>query len=259
MAEKNLKYKYEKSLRKNEVLGKMNVIKLAIVSMFSILLVLSAISVSSAASTKDILFISLNYKDNSLSITDMASGKGFIPSFSESRFEQDIGLEKASISIFSESGLLYTSDFYIDNKRFMDIIDEQTGELSGGLIDLNDVNFTISVPYFKDMSRIEIDSDYNKIVLTNVKSKYDLTKKIDIPTFKEDEIGDGIKDTIKKEKEDNDENETKYVPVKDKKETQNDDENEITEMPTDELSEQKKSIFFQFVEIVNSVWYYIFG
>ena len=206
---------------------KSGALKLIISGIFCALMILSTAAFSVAADSKPekIIFLTLNYKDNVLSVKDISWGKGFVPAFSESLLAENIGLEKASLEIYSEDNLSYASYFYVDNKRFQDSIDERTGEITGGLVELNDVDFTVIAPYLKKISYIKIHSSYNDIVLKH--ESIDKAKEIKIPSFGEN-FGDEI------------------------------DENETPESETDETV-QEKSLFLEFVGIIDSVYHYIFG
>jgi hypothetical protein len=206
---------------------KSGALKLIVSSIFCAFLMLSAIAFSAAAEAADskpekIIFLTLNYKDNALTVKDISWGKGFVPSFSESLLADNIGLEKASLEIY-EGNLSYSSSFYIDNKRFQDSIDEKTGEITGGLVESNDVDFTVIAPYLNKISYIKIHSSYNDIVLKH--ESIDKAKEIKIPSFGKN----------------------------------SGDVNETPENETDGNSDQKKSFLLEFVGIIDSVYHYIFG
>jgi hypothetical protein len=206
--------------------AKSGALRLIISGIFCAFLMLSAAAFSVAADSKPekIIFLTLNYKDNVLTVKDISWGKGFVPSFSESLLADNIGLEKASLEIYSENEISYSSYFYVDNKRFQDSIDEKTGEITGGLVELNDVDFTVIAPYLKKISYIKIHSSCNDIVLKH--ESIDKAKEIKIPSFGKNS-DNGI------------------------------NENEINE--TDGNSDQEKSLFLEFVGIMDSVYHYIFG
>jgi len=209
--------------------SKSGALKLLVSGIFCAFLMLSAMAFSVAADSKPekIIFLTLNYKDNVLTVKDISWGKGFVPSFSESLLADNIGLEKASVEIYSENEISYASYFYVDNKRFQDSIDERTGEITGGLVELSDVDFTVIAPYLKKISYIEIHSSYNDIVLKH--ESIDKAKELKIPSF-----GEKNADEIS--------------------------ENEIDETPENETdNEQEKSLFLEFVGIMDSVYHYIFG
>ena len=255
-------YKYNKCLENRGLKGKMKTLKIVLFSVLFILLTVALISSASAISdskTEKIIFITLNYNNNALSVKDIASGNGFIPQFVDSNFEQSIGLEKADLEIFSvKNELLYQSNFYVDNKKFQDVLDGN-GELSGGLAELNNIDFVVTAPYFDEMERIEIHSDYNDIVLSHVKNKFDVAKTIKVPTFKSDEKASEKK--VKEKEEDKPENETQeYAGLNGEADsTSPTEEGKIIEIAADENSEQKKSFVLELIEIVNSIYYYIFG
>lgn len=249
---------------------------------FLILVLLMPAVMAKSLNPGKIIFIQFNYKDGAITVNDIASGKGFVPSFAESPFEEYIGLERATLKIYSDTELLYESHFYIENKVFYDTMDEETGELTGGVLELNDIDLVVTAPYFKNMGKIKIYSNYNDIVLTHVKQNFDLTRTITVPTFgekkpkevKEDEVEDEEIDEEDEEydedeeDEDYDDDEENYdedneqdsnVSVIRVSDGESDEDNEIQSDYTSNSSGKKKSFFLKLVEIVNSVYYYIFG
>jgi hypothetical protein len=225
----------------------MKTIKIVLFSILSVFLALAAVSVATASQAEKIMFISFNVKDSILTINDLANGKGFVPSFAESAaLERDINLEKARLKIYSEDKeLLYDSYFYIQNKIFKDSIDEATGELSGEVLDLNDINFTVITPYFSNIGSIKVYSDYNDIVLDHADiKKLDMKKEIEIPkvpsTEKKEE--NGIEKEIEKEQR------------ADNKNIETSDTNTFSSDNT-----EKQSFFLELIEIFGSVYHYIFG
>ena len=203
--------------------AKSGVLKLIVSGIFCAMLMLSAMAFSAAADSKPekIIFATLNYNDNVLSVKGISWTKGFVPVFVESSTAENIGMEKASIEVYSQSEeLIYKSYFYISNKKYEDFIDKTTGEISGGIVELNDVDFAVTVPYPKEIGYIEIHSSYNDIELEYSKIKN--AKELKIPSFGEKDSGD-----------------------------------EIPENETDE--NQEKSLFLEFVGVMDSVYHYLFG
>lgn len=169
--------------------AKMNIPRLFIIC----ILLLSLFSIAEAKQSEKVLFITLNYKDNSLNLADVSSGKGFIPVFSESEYCEKMNFDKASISVYSKyNELLYSSYFYIENKRFEDTINETTGEFSGGITELNDFEFVVIAPYSSDTDRIEITSGYDNVVIDSVGKKYGSLKGMNIPTANEGKKSKGL-------------------------------------------------------------------
>jgi hypothetical protein len=179
---------------------------------------------AAAENQTNILLIKLNYSNESLTAKEILWTKGFVHKFSESAIAKSMGDEKAEIKIYSKKSLIYQSYFYIGNKQFRDSIGEN-GEISGGIIELDNMDILVIAPYFGNIDHIDIHSKYNDIKLTQT----DLKKSKELKIFK---VG---------EEKTNETGET----------TENQKE-------TAETSEQK-SFFLELTEVVNSVWYYIFG
>lgn len=132
----------------------------------SIILLISATTVYAAKAgivkPDKILLITVTYKDNTLSVTDVKTTTGYIStSYMDS---ERVNLDKADMKVYSSTGgLIYNTSFYISNKKNVDILDEETGELGGGTIELNDVDFVVTIPYSKSMNRIDISSKYGTV------------------------------------------------------------------------------------------------
>ena len=112
------------------------------------------------------LIINFNYKDRILKINSIDTAKGFVPEFMDSGTAKVLGLEKATLRLYSKKNeLLYATEFYIENKKITDTMNEATKELGGGVVEYNDANFSIVAPYPSGMYKIEVFSANNKIVL----------------------------------------------------------------------------------------------
>lgn len=216
------KYIYKNCLRKIE--GKGAMLKRFLFAILSIFLVISIASSASAISdskTEKILFININYKDSEITVNEMAYGRGFVPNFEESSFRD--AFKKAEIRLLDEDKeIIYSSYFFIENMRFQDFVDESTGEMSGGIVELNDINFTIITPYPNNLDSIEIYSDYNKISLKNVK----VVNEKKVAAFEPDN-----KEKVGKKSEDK----------------------------TLEDDKEKKSLFLEFIGIFDDFYKYVFG
>jgi len=213
--------------------AKSGALKLIVSCIFCAFLMLSAMAFSAASDSKPekIILLTLNYKDDALSVKDISWTRGFVPVFAESSTAENNGIEKASIKIYSQKEkIIYESYFYVGNKRFQDSIDESTGELKGGIVELNDVDFAAIVPYLKEIGYIEIHSSYNDIELEY--SKIKKAKELKIPSAG-GTAHEGEKDAGNDIVED-DANET-------------------------ENSSETKSFLLEFVGIIDSVYHYIFG
>ena len=194
-----------------------------------IILSLSFIPIVSAMPTpKGIIFVKLNYNDDILTPVEMLSGEGFIPEFGEGALK----LEKCSVDVFSPSGKqLYSSMFEIPDKILYNILDEKTGEFTGGGIkELNDFDFMVTIPYFKNMDQIEIVCEKgDKNIILNSK-EFDKLKKADVPSFE-------------KEKKDSEKKNSKVESI---------ENNNLKDKP------KKDSFMIVFVEFLNSIFYYLF-
>jgi hypothetical protein len=182
------------------------------------MLVLSCASIISAADSEKLIFMNLNYKDNAVTVKDMAVGNGFYLPFEE---DTNIDLDKCSLKVFDKKKEIFSTSFYVDNKRFKDFMDEN-GELTGSVEELNDVNFSVIIPY-NNIEKIAIDCPTNKIILNH--ADIDL-KPLVIPVYKEK---DGDRD------------------------------NSESKDSSANSQDENKSIFLQFIGIVEDAYHYIFG
>jgi len=155
----------------------------------SIILLISVTSVyatkAGIAQPEKILLVTVTYKDNALSVTDLKTTTGYIstPYIGSER----VNLDKADMKVYSTTGdLIYNTSFYISNKKMVDILDEETGELGGGTIELNDVDFVVTIPYSKSMNRIEISSKYGTVAVvgSDLKGgKFNMDSEVVIPKY----------------------------------------------------------------------------
>jgi hypothetical protein len=237
-------YKYNKCLENRGLKGKMKTLKIVLFSVLSILLTVALISSASAISdskTEKLLFVSLNYKDSKITVNDISWSKGF---YSEPYISPRISLEEAEIKIFdNKENLMHESKFYIENKRTFDRLDEETGELSGGTIDLNDVNFSVMLPYLDNMGSIEIYSNYNDIILQKSEMKINEMK---IPTVSGSACSDSECQLNCSGSDCN--------TVDDKPEKETEDNTK-----TEEKSEEKTPFLLNLIGIFDNIYKYIFG
>jgi hypothetical protein len=220
-------------------------IKRIFILVCAILLSISCISfVNAGENPEKIIFLTLNYKDNALMVKDIAWGRGFVPQFTESDFEAGLGLEKAALKIYSsENKLLYESYFYVENKIFQDTIDEETGELKGGILELDNVNLTVTAPYYDNIGKIEVHSEYNDIELEHV----DITKEMKVPVW--EEKSDETEETTDEKTE----YKNRYENIQ---ESQGAEENAAAD---EDKNGGKKSFFLTLIGIIDKIFYYIFG
>lgn len=155
----------------------------------SVILLISVTSVyavpKGAPSPEKILLITVTYNNNSLSVTDVKTTTGYIST--SYMGSERVNLDKADMKVYSNTGdLIYNTSFYISNKKNVDILNEETGELGGGTVELNDVDFVITIPYSKSMNKIEISSKYGTISVegSDLKGgKFNMDSEVVIPKY----------------------------------------------------------------------------
>ena len=206
--------------------------KLLLFSVFSVFLALSAICFSHAQDHPEkMIFMTMNYKDNAVTVKDIAVGNGFYTPFAE---EENFNLDKCSLKVSDKSQEVLSTYFYVDNKRFEDIIDPETGDITGSMKELDDIDFSVIIPFY-DPERIEIKCPANKIILN--RRDINLTKELYIPPYTE-------------------------VKTEGKKENKTDKNSEgISETENSGLQDKggKKSLFLRLIGIIDRIFYYIFG
>ena len=215
-------YKYNKSLDKKGIGRAMKSLKLFLFAFISIALavaLLGSVSAISDDKTEKLLYVDMNYNDNAITVNKLSWGKGF---YSAPYISPEVNLEKAELKILDKKkNTLFSTEFYISNKRNIDIFNEETGEMSGGAVELDNIDFMVIVPYFNDMDSIEIHSNYNDIVLQH----------------------SDIKDI-------------KQVKIKRVGESASESEDESDKIRDNEKS---KDFILSLVEVLGSIYKYIFG
>jgi hypothetical protein len=113
-------------------------------------------SVSAAGSR--VLVMKLNYDNGNISLVNDTIKYGFSP---DRRYQPEYGYKAEIVSFDGE--VVYDFRFKKPNEIFVDGTDEN-GEISGGKIVLDEVNFALSVPYFEDMKEINFYSDSDEFL-----------------------------------------------------------------------------------------------
>ena len=212
-------------------------IKKIILAALLILVSLSFISIVSAENQQSLIFMTLNYNDNQVTVKEMALGNGFYMPFAE---DANVKFDKCTLKVYDKNGEIFETFFYVENKRFEDITDPYTGEMSGAVQELNNVDFPVIIPYFRYLERIGINCPSNNIILNHT----DITfKPLIIPAYGQENYGQG-NDAV--------------VVIEDAKADQIDNTNNYADNSSASNTKQK-SFFLQLVEVIEGVFYYIFG
>jgi hypothetical protein len=107
---------------------------------------------SAAGASGQVLVLNLNYHDGEISLLNYTIKYGYYP-------DRNILIEDGyRLEIVSSEGVLYESSFKKPNEIFVDGTDED-GEISGGKIELSDVDFALTFPYYTDMEKIIVYDD----------------------------------------------------------------------------------------------------
>ncbi|MEM2918338.1 MAG: hypothetical protein QXY62_02425 [Candidatus Altiarchaeota archaeon] len=126
-----------------------------------------------------IYVVNLKYERGVISlVNDVHVKSGYPPG---RKIQPDLGYRCEVISF--EGKELYSFKFNLPTKWFYDYLDKETGELSGGVIELEKVNFTLIVPYFSNGKKINIYNQTGALIIS-----------IDISNFSLEKCGDGICD-----------------------------------------------------------------
>jgi len=212
----------------------------------AILLSLSCVSfVNAGEHPEKMIFLTLNYKDNAVTVKDIAVGNGYYTPFEEN---ENFKLDKCSLKVFDEKEIFSTS-FYIDNKRFEDVIDPVKGELTGKMNEMNDADFSVIIPFY-ELKKIEIICPTNKIILDH---DINLTKPLVIPTY-----NSGAEPSADSADKDQSNQRDQIIDPVQAQNENSDSPESSSDNPSDDVSE-KKSLFLILVEIIENVFHYIFG
>jgi hypothetical protein len=72
------------------------------------------------------------------------------------------------LRVLSNKKILHEFKFEIPNKMHYDYIDKETKELKGGYIELDNLEFTLVIPYFRDGREIDILEQGNIILSVDI-------------------------------------------------------------------------------------------
>lgn len=108
--------------------------------------------IATAAASSQVLVLKLNYLEGNITLLNKTIKYGFFP---DRRYQPDYGYRAEIISF--DDNLLYEFRFKAPNVIFVDGTDEE-GQLSGGKVVLDNVNFALALPYYKNMKEINIYS-----------------------------------------------------------------------------------------------------
>lgn len=115
-----------------------------------------------AQETDLVRILKLHYENEDIDILENIVKFGFFP-------DRKIQPEKGyRLEIISETGeKLYEFIFKVPIKIFTDVENEQ-GELEGGMILLNETTFAFILPYFEDEKEINIYNDENELLAKQI-------------------------------------------------------------------------------------------
>lgn len=113
------------------------------------LIFLIMISFAGALTFEEYYKIDLNYNKGDFNLLSLDI------EFSDTVIENNFGFYSAEVLSFENQTLNLTS-FYVSNEILYDEVDENGTIVGGGLLELNDFNFTIYVPYYENANEIII-------------------------------------------------------------------------------------------------------
>jgi len=103
-----------------------------------------------------IMILSLRYDNGEITFLNSTTKYGFFP-------DRKIPVDGYNLEILDSGKILYSFDFEAPNEMYVEGGDE-TGELSGGLVVLDEVEFALIVPYYSEADVIKIYSPEQKLV-----------------------------------------------------------------------------------------------
>lgn len=132
-----------------------------------LIILLMILPIAIALESSKVYIIDLSYKDGRLVINDKIIKYGYAPD----RTLQPLEGYRAEIISFNND-ILYTFKFEIPLKEYVDIGDNITNEISGGLIKLSETDFALILPYYNNAKEIVFyDEENNKAVSVDVIEK----------------------------------------------------------------------------------------
>jgi hypothetical protein len=111
--------------------------------------------ISSAA--LQVIVLNLYYSNGNLTLIGNTTKYGFYP---DSRYPSEYDNYKLKIISLNNSEL-FELHFRIPNTIFVDATDKN-GTMTGGIIELDNFTFSLTIPYFEDMQSIEIYGENNE-------------------------------------------------------------------------------------------------
>lgn len=127
--------------------------KLILYLILVLVLIASVLGVSSK-----VVVLKLNYNEGNISLVNSTIKYGFSP---DRRYQLDQGYKLEVVSF--ENEVLHEFRFKAPNEIFVDGTDEN-GDISGGKIVLDNINFALSIPYYENMKEIKVYSPTNELV-----------------------------------------------------------------------------------------------
>jgi len=131
-------------------------IKMKKIILILMLMVLPA--VIALESTK-VYIVDLSYKEGSLIINDIIIKYGHAP---DRRLQPLKGYRAEVVSVYDD--VLYTFNFEIPLKEYVDISDNITKQITGGIIRLTETDFALLLPYYDDAKEIIFYDELNNNV-----------------------------------------------------------------------------------------------
>ncbi len=125
-----------------------------------VVLFLVILSTAVFAEVKEpVVVVKLSYQNGKLALRDSFFMKGFYP---QNDAQPSAGYRLAVLKTGEE---VYSLRFDIPHSQFVDVSDPETGKLSGGEVELDRVDFALTVPYPDGSDHIVIYNDHNKKVI----------------------------------------------------------------------------------------------
>ena len=113
------------------------------------------------AQTNKVFILNLNYDNGEISLRDKIVKVGYPP---DRKIQPEVGYRIDIIS--RDDTMLYSFKFEIPLDVYVDATSPNNSrEITGGLIKLNETDFALTMPYFKDAKEINIYDKENKELL----------------------------------------------------------------------------------------------
>lgn len=132
-----------------------------------ILIMLLILPIVFALESSKVYIIDLSYKDGELIINDKIVKYGYAPD----RKLQPLEGYRAEIASLA-GDILYTFKFKIPLDEYVDISDNITQEISGGLIKLSENDFALVLPYYDTAKEVVFyDEENNEVVSVDIEEE----------------------------------------------------------------------------------------